>query len=319
MYYLMIAEGGTEYGHMETIFRAAQPFGPYEPCPRNPILSHRDHQGSPIQATGHADLVEDQNGNWWLVCLGIRPIGHALLHNLGRETFLAPVTWDADGWPVVGNAGRIDPEMSAPLPAPPAPRGIDFEDSFHGDRLNLRWNFVRNPVRERYELTGDGLLLHGGGLLDADAPTLAVTRQQAFCVRAEAGMRVALGGSAGLAAYYNKDYFAAIRLAGEGTQRRVELVSRVHALSCVAASHAIDADEVEFAVSADRHRYTFSFRAGGDWTEMGGVSVAGLCTEATMDMTFTGAYLGVFCESGHALTTRFTLKQQPDDYRPAFF
>ena len=91
-YYLMIAEGGTEYAHRETIQRAENVWGPYTPCPHNPIISHKEYKKSEIQATGHADLVEDANGNWWLVFLGIRRFSHALLHNLGRETFLAPVT-----------------------------------------------------------------------------------------------------------------------------------------------------------------------------------------------------------------------------------
>ena len=41
-YYLMIAEGGTEYGHMETIARAESPWGSFQPCPHNPILTHRN-------------------------------------------------------------------------------------------------------------------------------------------------------------------------------------------------------------------------------------------------------------------------------------
>lgn len=39
-----------------------------------------------------------------------------MLHNLGRETFLAPVKWQ-DSWPVVGNNGRMEEEMEGPLPA----------------------------------------------------------------------------------------------------------------------------------------------------------------------------------------------------------
>lgn len=89
-YYLFIAEGGTEYGHMETVARSKRPEGPYESCPDNPILSHRSIQ-SPIQATGHADLVQTPDGDWWAVFLGIRPVGYPFRHHLGRETFLAPV------------------------------------------------------------------------------------------------------------------------------------------------------------------------------------------------------------------------------------
>lgn len=114
-YYLFMAEGGTEYGHMETVFRAASPWGPWEACPRNPVLSHRDDPTNPIQCVGHGDLVEDEEGGSWLLCLGVRPVGPPL-HNLGRETFLAPVAWDSEGWPVVGNDGRLNLEMEGPFP-----------------------------------------------------------------------------------------------------------------------------------------------------------------------------------------------------------
>ncbi len=108
-YYLMAAEGGTERGHMETIARSRTPYGPFESCPHNPILTHRSLQ-TLIQSTGHADFVEDPSGNWWAVFLGVRFPG-GFWSNLGRETFLAPVTWTADGWPVVNGGHRMAPEM----------------------------------------------------------------------------------------------------------------------------------------------------------------------------------------------------------------
>ena len=137
----MISEGGTEYGHMVTMARASSPWGPFEPCPRNPILTHRDTPLSqPIQATGHADLVEDGEGNWWMVFLGIRPQGGYYWHHLGRETFLAPVRWDAQGWPVVNEGKPIALDMQVRgLPAHPtaaAPVRDDFEGrSGHGLEL----------------------------------------------------------------------------------------------------------------------------------------------------------------------------------------
>lgn len=87
-YYLMLAEG-TEYGHFVSIARSRSPWGPFEPCARNPVLSHRSLQ-SPIQATGHADLVEGADGQWFAPFLGIRPQGYPPCHHLGRETFLCP-------------------------------------------------------------------------------------------------------------------------------------------------------------------------------------------------------------------------------------
>ena len=100
-WYLMIAEGGTERGHCISIARASSPEGPFAPCPANPILTHRSTT-DPVQNTGHGDLVQANDGSWWLVFLGVRPKGGSPgYHALGRETFLAPVTWE-DGWPVVG-------------------------------------------------------------------------------------------------------------------------------------------------------------------------------------------------------------------------
>ena len=153
-YYLMISEGGTEYGHMVTIARAGSPWGPFEPCPRNPILTHRDTPLSqPIQATGHADLVEDGEGNWWMVFLGIRPQGGYYWHHLGRETFLAPVRWDAQGWPVVNDGKPIALDMQVrglPADAPPGPSPLE---SFDGPALGPAWSFLRNPVRGSYSTT----------------------------------------------------------------------------------------------------------------------------------------------------------------------
>ena len=112
-YYLMVAEGGTGRGHMINIARSRDPWGPFTGCPRNPILSNRGFAGQALQCTGHGDLVQAHDGTWWMVFLGIREVpGHfPRVHTLGRETFLAPVTWDAEGWPVINETGRATMEM----------------------------------------------------------------------------------------------------------------------------------------------------------------------------------------------------------------
>jgi len=140
-WYLLIAEGGTERGHAVSIARGPAPDGPFEPCPANPILSHRG-TSRPIQNTGHADLVEAPDGSWWMVLLGVRPRGGTPgWHVLGRETYLASVTW-ADGWPVVG-----DVAPSHPVPAP------TVRDDFDSDRLHPRWISVRSRPTKYWSLT----------------------------------------------------------------------------------------------------------------------------------------------------------------------
>nr|WP_314461124.1 family 43 glycosylhydrolase [uncultured Clostridium sp.] len=99
MYYLLLAEGGTEFNHSVTVARSKSLYGPYESCPHNPILTHR-HLGHtyPVQSIGHGDLIETPDGEWYMVMLGIRPLNGCA--ELGRETFLADVIWE-DDWPVV--------------------------------------------------------------------------------------------------------------------------------------------------------------------------------------------------------------------------
>ena len=53
-YYLVTAEGGTGRGHMVTIARADNPWGPFENCPHNPILSNR---GSTVIPCRPPDMV----------------------------------------------------------------------------------------------------------------------------------------------------------------------------------------------------------------------------------------------------------------------
>ena len=118
-YYILHAESGTSIHHSVMIARSKNVFGPYEYCPCNPILTHR-HLGAqyPVTCVGHADLVDDGNGNWYMVVLACRPNqGYTLL---GRETFLAKVTWE-DGWPVVNaGVGHLEEVVTLPYEGQPS-------------------------------------------------------------------------------------------------------------------------------------------------------------------------------------------------------
>ena len=144
-YYLMIAEGGTEHFHSETIARAKEITGPYESYRGNPILTQR-HLGmkAAIANAGHADLVELKDGSWYIVFLASRPYG-GYHKNLGRETFIAPVEWE-EGWPVVSpGTGRI--EFTYPGPELPEFQvaAVAEKDDFDGDQLDGCWNFLGTP------------------------------------------------------------------------------------------------------------------------------------------------------------------------------
>jgi len=109
-FFLITAEGGTEYNHSIMVARSKNIIGPYENYSKNPLFTHR-HLGMeyPVQCVGHGDMIETGNGDWYLVMLGMRPCkSHT---NLGRETFLAKVTWEND-WPVINQGvGKLEKKV----------------------------------------------------------------------------------------------------------------------------------------------------------------------------------------------------------------
>jgi alpha-N-arabinofuranosidase len=160
-YYLICAEGGTEYNHSEVVFRSKDVMGPYISYEKNPILTqrHLDKQRkNPVTSTGHADFVETPDGKWYAVFLGCRPYRDDL-YNTGRETFMAPVTWK-DGWPVILE-GNETVKFQYPVPMPAQTKlvenkfngNVNFRDDFNGGALNNRYAFLRNPVTGLYSTT----------------------------------------------------------------------------------------------------------------------------------------------------------------------
>lgn len=121
--YLSTAEGGTEIGHQQWICRTkAGPMGgEWEEGPEgdiNPLIYNGNH--AEVRQTGHMDIVEGRDGQWWAVFLAVRPVYEddtALLSPLGRETFLATVEWTDAGWPIVNKrqpiavAGMSGPDL----------------------------------------------------------------------------------------------------------------------------------------------------------------------------------------------------------------
>lgn len=127
LWYLLLAEGGTERGHAVTIARSDSLDGPWESDPANPILSHRS-TGHPVQNTGHADLVQRADGSWAMVHLGVRPRGRSpRFHVNGRESFIVGVDWE-EGWP------HID-ESAFTVET----REHDFVEDFTAQILDPRW------------------------------------------------------------------------------------------------------------------------------------------------------------------------------------
>jgi xylan 1,4-beta-xylosidase len=319
-YYLLIAEGGTEYGHMATVARADTPWGPWESCPFNPILTHRNHQGDGISGTGHSDIFQAHDGNWWAVFLAFRPVD-GMWHHLGRETFLAPVTW-VDGWPVIGGEpgyplldrqhgkGTVRRIMEGPLPPPhPVPEPA-VRDDFDAPQLALCWNFLRNPQAGIYSLSErpGHLRLHGSALTLNEADSLAFIgrRQQHAEFRATTRLEfdpLHTGDEAGLTVLMNNThhYEIALTAAEDGRRSRgSDLIvrRRIGDLQTVVARVPGVKAPVRLRVEADCRTYTFSLACGGGAQEGSDFKIlaTGQCRYLSSEVAggFTGVYLGLY-------------------------
>jgi xylan 1,4-beta-xylosidase len=103
-YYLLTAEGGTSYDHCVSLARSTSLLGPYEIHPSNPVLTSKLAPSNYLQKTGHADLVETQNGEWYMVFLTGRPLTELGRCITGRETAIEKVTWHKDDWLYLDNS-----------------------------------------------------------------------------------------------------------------------------------------------------------------------------------------------------------------------
>lgn len=305
-YYLILAEGGTEYGHMVTIARGPSPAGPFIGCPDNPILTHRSKSSS-IQATGHADLIQAHDGSWWAVCLGIRPVGYPNRHHLGRETFLAPVHWNEAGWPEIGEGGMIAEIVNADtLPLHPWPSDNGIRDDFNGKSLGVEWNFLRNPKPDRWSLTQrpGWLTLQGSQvtLNEEDSPAFLGRRQQHFDCSVSTLLEftpLREGDEAGLTVLMNHRFHYEIALTMLDGEQILIFRRRLGSLWKVEKTIPWLASKVILGVQADREKYIFTYRSAEEGAESAIVG-EGECSMLATEVAggFTGIYFGLYAVNG---------------------
>ena len=223
-YYLLVAEGGTGEGHMITIFRSKELWGPYESNPDNPIFTNRDRANKAIQNVGHGDLFTDPDGNWWLVCLGTRPasVGFKQITNLGRETLLYPVEWKK-GWPVINNGvptEKVDltdfPQHAVTLSN--EQKINNFVDDFSEDKLHPEWLTLRNDLGENLAIANNSLILKGNELTISDLSTASFVglrqteHEETFEVKLNDEKSQLNGGSFGIASLIDAENHAALMI-----------------------------------------------------------------------------------------------------------
>ncbi len=304
VYYLMVAEGGTDYHHSVTIARSDKLTGPYQGNPGNPILTHR-HLGRhyPIVNAGHADLVETQNGEWWMVCLGSRPYG-GYYRNLGRETFLVPVEWE-DGWPVVSpGTGKI--ELCYTKPGLPAGEEVILpgRDEFTSSELDFVWNMLRTP-REKFWSLSDRpgylrLKLRPAKMGDRLNPSFIGRRQQHINFSALTLMEfnpAMEGEAAGISLIQSNDYNFRFEHTLCGGKKVIRLVRCFGGKETIINSTEFEGGRIFLKVSAAGQDYSFYYGSYENDMKALAENVDGRLLSTDLAGGFVGTYIGMFAGS----------------------
>jgi beta-xylosidase len=197
-YYLVTAEGGTSgptTSHMAVLARSRSPLGPWENSPLNPLI-HTSSAREPWWSTGHATLIDDGHGRWFLVYHGYEN-GH---RNMGRQILLSPVEWTADGW-----LKPVQPMAKGSAPAIVPNHRIHSED-FSKPELSLEWQFSGIASKDDYRIKD------GAVTFQAEADKLKVLHTQAADHNYEASVKLdaAPGAEAGLILFYGPNAYVGI-------------------------------------------------------------------------------------------------------------
>jgi xylan 1,4-beta-xylosidase len=312
-YYLLTAEGGTGWGHAVTLARSRKLEGPYELCPDVHILTSRNRPDLDLQRAGHADLVETQGGETYMVHLCGRPLRNRGRCTLGRETAIQKMAWGADGWlRTLDGDGLASLEVEAPdLPECYFPE-LSPREGFDQQRLPIQFQWLRSPwPDELFSLNARTgyLRLYGRESLGSwFRQSLVARRLQAHCFSASTVVEFepeTFQQMAGLVLYYNSSKFHYLFLSTDEA-----LGKHIRGMSCL--PDQIQADVFTEPVSIPRgkpvclrmevdfERLYFAYSvAGSDWHWLPGVFDASIVSDEAGppgNPNFTGAFVGMCCQ-----------------------
>jgi xylan 1,4-beta-xylosidase len=314
-YYLLTAEGGTNWNHAVTMARSRHLTGPYELHPDIYIMTAKQRPDAEFQRAGHASLVETQQGETYMAYLIGRPLRNRGRCTLGRETAIQKMQWGADGWLRTIDREGI-PTTETPAPGlgrksfPVSPQREDFDQA----TLPIDFQWLRTPHPEKiFSLTvRPGFLrLIGRETLGSHyCQSLVARRQQSHCFSASTLIEFEpehFQQLAGLVCYYNSAKFHYLYLSHD------EVVGKhLRVMSCAPDSMQADSftppiairtgKPVHLRVEVDYERMHFGYRVEGvdnDWQWLSQQFDASILSDECLapgQAHFTGAFVGMACQ-----------------------
>lgn len=329
-YYLIVAEGGTSYEHCMTMLRAKNLTGPYELHPQTPFITAKYNPENPLQKTGHGDIVETQNGEWYAVFLTGRPLTQLGRCILGRESAIEKVEWRDDDWLYTTHGSpcaRI--EVEAPdLPPHPFPKA-STRVTFNEPELSIDFQSLRVPMTEDWVTTqarqGYLRLVGRESLSSLHNQSMVARRVQAHHSSAETCIEFSptqFQQMAGLVCYYNTVHFHYLHISGDdfgkkSQQRFISIVTCDNFDTSEPAGRIALPDCEKVYLKADFNRESLQFyyaTEAGNWHKIGPVLDGSILSDDYVENSevkfhpcFTGAFYGLACQdlSGQALHADF--------------
>lgn len=320
-YYLLTAEGGTEYDHACTLARSRRIEGPYVLHPDKHLLSSQGHPELALQKAGHGALVETPEGDWYLAHLCGRPVDgkHCIL---GRETALQRCHWGDDDWPYLEQGGMLPadsfiPPQGARATPPAAPA---WDGRFDSPELDPAFQSLRQPVSDDWlSLTERPGFLRLRGMeptVSRFRQSLIARRLQSLQASAETSLEFAPASfqqMAGLIAYYDTANHYYLRLSHD------EELGRCLNIIATDGGRSGEVLDREVAVPASgaigmRLRFAgaelqFDYSVNGDgWQPIGPALDARILSDDHHHLGFTGAFVGLCCQDldGYRLHADFS-------------
>lgn len=330
-YYLLTAEGGTGYDHCISLARAKSILGPYELHPENPILTSKYDTKHELQKTGHGDLVQTQDGNWYLTFLTGRPLTERGRCITGRETGIEQVAWRDDDWLYLNTEGK-KARIKVPAPALPkhvvekTPQRIDFDTS----TLDINFQSLRTPMTNDWVNLSDRagyLRLYGReSLSSCFKQSLIARRVQAHHTIAETCLEFTPSSfqqMAGLVCYYNTGHYYYLHVHGSdiGANKSEKYLSITTCDDHITSQPllepiAINGAQVVFLKAdfdGEKLQFFYALEAN-KWQKIGPVLDGSILSddyvaheERFFHPCFTGAFFGLACQdlSGQNLHADF--------------
>lgn len=308
-YYLLAAEGGTNFNHMVTIARSKSIWGEYNSCPDNPILTNRHDTSKEVQCSGHSDMIEDHNGNWWMIHLGIRLARRTMSH-LGRETFLTPIHWE-DEWPVVFNNRLARLNEEGPLWSQQE-NYFEWNPGFWNKKWEPNWLFLRKYKENSYKKGNGVLLLYPSTDMfnERSYPTFVGVRQLDFAsqyVTSFSYNTEQLGDEAGLIMYLASNYHYRIGKRKIYNNDYIVVEKKAEDFEQTVYKEKIPDGKINIKLIADKEYYYFYYSIGESELKY-------ICKASTRFLSceifgkcFTGTVIGIYalCETRTSAIARF--------------